>query len=249
MPSEKPEKTPVPAEQDQFLVAIEARIAALQQLRASYLAAKSVGAFGSPADGGGFTMPTAGGVFAGLAGAPMELPQGALLGKSLPAAIKLYLSAIKKKQSIREIANALREHGVESTAKNFETSITSAVYRLRDAREVLRFKDGWALAEFYPESLRRSISEKNGSPKPKKAKKRSGKSRTPKPEATERHDASPGLEKRIETFLKAQGGPVPASAVAQATSAPSNVVGLALGRMKKQGRVTKESDGTYALSK
>src|ERR1035438_5529030 len=60
---------------------------------------------------------------------PTELPRGALLGKSLPAAVKLYLSAMKKKQTDREIAAALREGGVESTSDNFEKVVTGCLNR------------------------------------------------------------------------------------------------------------------------
>ena len=37
---------------------------------------------------------------------PTELPRGAFLGKSIPAAIKLYLYAMKRKQTDRAIATA-----------------------------------------------------------------------------------------------------------------------------------------------
>src|SRR5690242_19804997 len=59
-------------------------------------------------------------------GTPVELPVWAFLGKSIPGAIKLYMSAVKKKQTIREIASALREGGVESTSPNFDGVITGA---------------------------------------------------------------------------------------------------------------------------
>src|ERR1700733_9104898 len=90
---------------------------------------------------------------------PTELPRGAFLGKSLPAAVKLYLSAAMKKQTIKEIATALREGGVESTSDNFESVITGSLNRMKNSGEVLRFKEGWALAEFYPEHLRRSLAQ------------------------------------------------------------------------------------------
>jgi hypothetical protein len=81
---------------------------------------------------------------------PTELPRGAFLGKSLPSAIKLYLSAMKMKQTDREIAAALREGGVESTSDNFEKVVTGCLNRMKASGEVLRFKDGWGLTEFYP---------------------------------------------------------------------------------------------------
>ena len=110
MAQEKTDKT----EHDPFLAAVDAKITALQMLRASYIGAVSIGAFGAGLDmagfgssPGGLTGPT------GSSGQAVELPRGALLGKSIPAAIKLYLSAVKQKQTIREIATALKDGGVE----------------------------------------------------------------------------------------------------------------------------------------
>lgn len=234
---------------DPFLTAVDAKIGALQQLRASYVAAVSLGAFGQAGDPAAFGSGPSG-MGGGLGGAPMELPRGALLGKSLPAAIKLYLAAVKRKQSIKQIAIALREHGVESMAKNFETPIQSAVYRMRESGELLRFDDGWALAEFYPESLRNRIAEKDA--KPKKAKKRAAraKAKTAKAtkEQTEARPAAAGLTDLIVAYLRQQGKGVEASAVAAAMGVPSNVVGLALGRLKKQERVVKGPDGLYSVA-
>src|SRR5580698_4809299 len=63
-------------------------------------------------------------------GQPMDLPDGAFFGKSIPACVKLYMSAAKKKKTIKEIAAALREGGVESTSDNFESVVTGALNRL-----------------------------------------------------------------------------------------------------------------------
>lgn len=108
---------------------------------------------------------------------PTELPRGAFLGKSLPAAVKLYLSAVMKKQTIKEITAALREGGVETRSPSFENVITGCLNRMKSNGEILRFKDGWGLPEFYPEHLRRSLSQgiaaksKTTGKKTKKAKK------------------------------------------------------------------------------
>src|ERR1035441_9057554 len=101
---------------------------------------------------------------------PTELPRGAFLGKSLPAAVKLYLSAVIKKQTIREIATVLREGGVESTSDNFEGVISGCIHRMKANGEVLQFKEGFALAEFYPAHIRASLSH-GGSSQSKTTKK------------------------------------------------------------------------------
>jgi hypothetical protein len=137
---------------------IDAKIAALQALRESLVAAHAAGAIGPPSDvstlslSGGSPNPAA-------TGTPVNLPRGALLGKSVPAAIKLYLSAARQKKTTRDIAAALKDGGVESLASNFDTTVTSALHRLRMASEVLRFDDGWALAEFYPDSFSNRLAK------------------------------------------------------------------------------------------
>jgi hypothetical protein len=141
---------------------------------------------------------------------PMELPRGAFLGKSLPAAIKLYLSAVMKKQSIREIATALRDGGVESTSDNFEGVITGCLNRMKVSGEILRFEDGWALAEFYPERLRVSLrsAQDVGVKRPtakKSAKKKTLKkaAKTPK---TDKEETGESLDERFESFWHSRQG-------------------------------------------
>jgi hypothetical protein len=164
MASDKPET-------DNFLAQLDARIAALQALRESYLRVLALGALGQP----GEDTATSGALAISslsVLGGPVELPTGAFLGKSIPAAVKLFLQAARRKQSVKDISTALREGGIESTSANFETTVTSALHRLKANGEVLRFKDGWALAEFYPEGLRSRIEKsaaKRGTAKRKRA--------------------------------------------------------------------------------
>jgi hypothetical protein len=164
---------PERSETDNFLAVIEAKIAALKALADSYRAALSLGALGQPGDvepSGQLSISGAG------SGASIELPQGALLGKSLPAAIKLHLSAVRRKQTTKEVAAALKAGGVESTSASFENTVATALHRLRTAGDVLKFNDGWGLAEFYPETLRNRIAAQSDGKKkvasPPRAKKR-----------------------------------------------------------------------------
>lgn len=143
MAVEKPE--------DGFLAVIEKKIAALVALRDTYRQAMATGALGQP---GEIDFSSAIGVGSGQSDMPVDLPKGALLGKSLPAAVKLWLTSARRKASVKEVATALREGGVESTSPNFENVVSGALHRLKANNEVLRFKDGWAAAEFYPATLR-----------------------------------------------------------------------------------------------
>lgn len=246
MASEKQDRND---QQDQFLAAIDAKMAALQMLRASYVSAVSIGAFGPVGDLGGLMPMT---VLSTAGSGPVELPRGALLGKSLPAAIKLYLSAAKQKQTVSQIASALRDGGVETTSRNFENIITGALNRLKRAGEVLRFREGWALADFYPENLRNKIAEKESGQKRGKARNGRRRQRSPKGEqakaAKRTSQNPPDLAGRIEAFIRSGGRPVAAGEVTQAVGAPSNVVGLALGRLRKQARITKDESGLFSAA-
>lgn len=185
------------------LAVLEAKRAALDALIGSYRAALSLGALGQLGEDhgtiGGSGKPQT------LGGPPMELPTGAFLNKSIPAAIKLYLSAMRRKLTAKEIATALKEGGVESTSDNFEAVVAASLQKLKGSGDVLRFKDGWALAEFYPAHLRTNLgSTKNGAaPAAKKraakakAKKKAAakKGAAPKPAAAD--DGGPSLRERV----------------------------------------------------
>jgi hypothetical protein len=165
----------------EVLAVLEAKRAALDALIGSFKAAISIGALGQTGDIDlAVTMPVqVHGTFNGRPFGPVDLPQGALLGMSLPQAIKTYLSAARRKQTTREITNALRENGVESTSRSFENTVATALHRLRQAGDVLKFNDGWALAELYPENLRRNLAAQNEKSAPKKARKRVAKKQAP----------------------------------------------------------------------
>ena len=134
-----------------FIADIEKKIAALQAILVSLKSASNLGALGSAVEGielssGSSSSPSD--------MVPIDLPEGAFLGKSVPACVKLYLSAAKRKKTIKEIASALREGGIESTSDNFDNVVTGALFRLKKAGEVIRFKDGWGLPEWYPAHIR-----------------------------------------------------------------------------------------------
>jgi hypothetical protein len=179
---------------------------------------------------------------------PVELPRGALLNKSLPAAIKLYLHAVKQKQTIRQIATALRDGGVESTSPNFEGVVTGCLNRLKSNGEVLRFKDGWALAEFYPENLRVRLSQAKNKAKPKgKKSKKSKKAANAVPENREKSSAGKGLQERIENYVQVdhKGNWVSTSEVAKALGVDLRPLPLAMGRLAKKHGWEKGGEGRY----
>jgi len=214
-----------------ILAYLEAKVVALQNLIASWKAAQAVGALGPAGD-----LPEGIGV---AKAAPVELPVGLLRSMSLPEAVKTYLSAAKRKQSIKEIAEALKQDGVESTAARFETVVTSALNRLKKSGVVLRFKDGWDLAESYPEQLRnRLLQESKAS---LTAKKKPPKAKNPKQPIV--HGLGWKIKLRLESESpKAYSSKEMAEALGMDDVAP---VAMTLGRLVAEKKVAKVAGGKY----
>jgi hypothetical protein len=190
---------------------------------------------------------------------PMELPVGAFLNMSFPAAIKLFLSATKRKQTIREIATALKNGGMESLSDNFESVVTGALNRMKtnDPPEVLRFSDGWALAENYPESFRNRLAQSakpvaKTKKKPKKvvvAASKKEKSKKPIVEAPGTINAAGeghGPEIMIEKFFSENAGvEFTAQAAAGALGIRTQTVGLLAAKLAHRGLLEKTPEGKY----
>jgi hypothetical protein len=227
---------------------LEKKKATLEATIAALKAFQAVGAM-APMIGGIDLLATAGGPGTADLGAGEELPKGALLGKSFPAAIKLYLSAMKKKQTIKELATALQEQGMESTAASFESVVTGALNRLKNSGEVLRFKEGWGLSSWYPEAFRARLS---GEPKTRKStkKKRATKAPSKTVEQTERMDEpKEGLEWRIRASLDLASGGLSPAQIAKQLEFSQGAISLALGRMAKKGLAIKDVHGLYHHSR
>lgn len=225
-----------------LLADIEAKKAALDALGAAVRAAIAAGALGAPSDlqMGSVTVnatvtPT------GFA----DLPRGAFLGKTATDAIKLYLGAIRRKQTNKEIAQALRDGGLES-AGDFGNFITSALFRLKKEGAVLRFDDGWGLSEWYNEAFRAKVGGTNGkkalpkrSKKPKKPAKKVAPVATPAPQP-------PGIDERLTQFLRVHApNGFAVKDLAVALGAQGGVVNFSLVRLAKKGIARRGEDGNY----
>jgi hypothetical protein len=156
------------SQQDPFLAAIEAKIAAWKTVVESYRLAVSLD--GPLSEAGGAPALAAQARNAG----PTDLPVGVFRDKGLKEAIPIYLRAGRRKQTNKEIATGLQAGGFPTTSENFEATVGTALYRLKNDGVVLRFSDGWDLAESYPDSLRSRLG-KETAPRKAKAKRRSRK--------------------------------------------------------------------------
>jgi hypothetical protein len=230
----------------------EARIAAWQAVLASLKAALSLDP--SSQTGEGMDLSSIAGSQNGEGGRPIDLPDGAFFGKSVPACVKLYLSAARKKKTTKEIATALREGGVETTAGNFEGIVTTALIRLRVAGEVLKFKDGWGLSEWYPANMRVSGSVGKPAAKSKKKGKKtrlkgtsvstsSAKGNAKKVTEITKPEDKP--EPRILAFLKSNRREVAASEVATGLGLKIQTAHLVLAKLAHQKKIEKLASGHF----
>lgn len=226
-----------------ILADMEAKKLALDAAIASLKAAIAAGALGAASD---ISSVSPSNFSRSLGGEAVPLPRGALLGKSGTEAIKLYLSSVRTKQTNKEIGDALKQGGVESTGKNFDAFVNSSLFRLKNAGELLRFDDGWGLAEWYPESFRTKIAEKSTGSVKRKAKKRT----VPRPKATSKSKTetpTEGLQQRIVEAIAFLGGAVSSQGIAESLDVNLGAVNLSLGKMAAKGKVEKGTDGNYRL--
>ncbi len=143
-----------------MLADMEAKKTMLEQAIASLRAAIAAGALGVTS-GEVMTLQSSAVVSLAPGGGGSDIPKGAFFGKSIPEAVILYLATVRKKCTGSEIEQGLKKGGIESTSKNFEVIVNTALYRLKAQGKVLRFDDGWGLAEWYPEGFRSRIDQSN----------------------------------------------------------------------------------------
>jgi hypothetical protein len=233
-----------------FRASIEARIARWQAVLDALALAQEL----DGAELGAVPTPT---VSADL-GHPIDLPKGAFYGKSVPVCVELYLSAGKVKRTNKEIAAALKKGGVESNAKDFDTVVNGALFGLKKAGKVLRFDDGWGLAEWYPAHIRAVTPVAgNGSKKktPKKGKgKLARKSTAAKPaveptvKAAAKPPSRPAVKpsERIAELLHSNPGmEYGLDTIAQTLGMGTKFIRLTLGKLVKAGKAEKTPEDMY----
>jgi hypothetical protein len=236
--------------QNPLFAYVEARISAWQAVLASLKAALSLDPAGNTGEGIDLSLVTAG-AGNGEIGPPVDLPDGAFFGKSVPACVKLYLSAARKKKTSKEITAALKDGGVESTG-DFYNVVTTALARLRAAGEVLKFKDGWGLSEWYPANMRTSgAAGKPPAKNKKKGKKAKVKNSAASPAKAEAHNvteipkAVDKTEPRILEFFKLHPREIAADEVATALDLKIQTAHLVLGKLAHQKKIEKVSPGHF----
>lgn len=228
---------------DPILSGYEARIAALEALKAAYLQAKALGAIGPT--GEGVSAVSLGGTLA-----PARLPKGAFLGKSVPDAIILYLESERENKTIQQIASALAQNGVKSSG-TLSGVVTSALHRLKrlSPPKVLQFNDGWGLPDWLPPHLAARIG--NGEAAPKKrtpAKRRAGKQRGTAAANSDRNTDGGPLARLKAAFSEDPGGVFTKQEIAaRVPTEKPQTLGLLLARLCHE-KFLRVSDGGYRLN-
>jgi hypothetical protein len=244
-----------------ILADLEGKKIALESAIASVRAAIAAGTLGQSGDGMTYSAPGLPGALTGG-----EVPAGAFLGKSIPDATKLYLEIVKKKQTSKEIAEALLKGGMESTSKNFPSIVHAILDRARKAKNpalVKVDKSHWGLTGWWP----KGIGSANGtqlkkSPKKKAAKKTKAEEKAAASPLT--HQSAPTIvpndknpkevnsnAKQVMDVLRAKpGSEFGLDAIAQQTGMTVRNVGLMLGNFirGKNPKVEKTSSGKYRLA-
>ncbi len=238
-----------------FIADLEAKRAMLDSAIASLKAAAASGALGvvpGSIELSGLPAATSSPFHSG------DIPAGAFLGKSIPEAARLYLATVKKKQTTKEIADALLEGGMETNAKNFEITVGTGLYRVsKKTGEFVRLKGGaWGLAEWYPSAMRASPEKrenrKGKSKKPKRKPRRPREStEMPVAEKTESRAVEEGhhpakLSERAIAFInKHPNEEFTAKQLSERFGIHIKVISMTMARPVKQGLIRMSAPGTY----
>jgi hypothetical protein len=226
---------------------LEASIAALEAALASGTLGQGVEGLGSSGSAG--SVPTSQGM-------PMDLPKGAFLGKNMTDSVLLYLSAVRQRKTVKDIAAALLEGGIVSTSDNFAGVVQAKMQQLNGRGQVLKFADGWGLAEWYPAGFRASADK---AAKPKKKANAKSKQKPAGRKATAPTQATPisetsgeSLDSRIEQILSADKSKTYTTPeLIETLEAPSGAAGsinFALGRLVRKHKAEKTPEGHRAFS-
>jgi|HubBroStandDraft_3_1064219.scaffolds.fasta_scaffold58628_2 hypothetical protein len=237
-----------------ILTDLEAKKAAIEAAIASMRQAMGLGALGQTGDGTGVS---------GMSSPSLsihngDIPNGAFLGKSIPEAAKLYLEILKKKQTSREIADALLKGGMESTSKNFYGIVHAVLDRARKSPNSALVKLGthWGLALWYPKGIISGASAsipKKGKKKGRKAK-QSGNATTAETttiETTKESMSQPGsvTDRAIGLLKTKPEREYSLKEIAEHLGMGESGARLNLGRLVKAGRLRVTAPGMYAIGR
>jgi hypothetical protein len=226
-------------ESDPVLATLRAKVAAWQAAVDSYLAARALeGNVEAPNSGSG-------------RGA-IELPVNAFRGMTMNEAVKLFMKSVQRKQTTSEIADGLKSGGFVTTAKDIAPTLRNSLAKLKHDGVLLRFPDGWDLAEAHSAAIRHRITKDNAKPAKKRGRKAKASARAkaaePKAASTAQPNTGETLDTRAHSFLRAK--PTEAFTAKQIADGlglgDAGKLALSLARLVRYKRAVKHDDGRYA---
>jgi len=226
---------------------LEAKKAAIEATIASLRSAMAMGTLGAGGDVPMNGAPTSASIYGN------EVPAGAFLGKSIPEAARIYLEIVKKKQTSREIALALKKGGMETSSGNFIGIVHAVLDRSRKSPNAAIVKLGtqWGLAGWYPKGI---LTNAAAAASPSKKKTKKAKKVVPKAAAPNAPpEAGPAPEENPESLIfeyakQHLGGVIDYKQVADTLPGTHpKVVALLMGKMAKKHGWNKTTDGGYHI--
>jgi len=137
-----------PVDYDAVLADLEAKKAHLESAIAAIRAVAGMAGLGNgPAPGS----PSGGGGGGIVNGKPAP---DAFLGKSIPEATKMYLTSQRRKLSTQELMEAMEAGGLPGS--KYQTVYAILSRRESKVGDIVNIKGDWALAEWYPNYVKKS---------------------------------------------------------------------------------------------
>jgi hypothetical protein len=240
-----------PVDYEAVIADLDAKRAALDAAIAALRLAVSIGAQ--------VTMGTAGAVPAKPID-PASIPDDAFFGLSIGEAAKKYLLMVKRKQSVREIADALERGGLPHTSSNFVNTVATMLNRTAKDQELVRVGRGeWGLAAWYGNRRPKQEPVKKT---PKRAQSKAERSIKLRPTANKESSASspgatvmePSVRQLAERTLRAAGKPLHLTEILKRIEAETGrqvkrdtLAGLFSIAVRKNDMFTKTGPGTFGM--
>ena len=181
---------------------------------------------------------------------PANIPGDAFFGLSIGEAAKKYLGIVKRKQSIREIAEALDRGGLPHASGDFVATVATMLRRhaTKDSDLVRVGRGDWGLAGWY--GNRRPAARATMPQRSRKQTRTAG--RTPS-RATQHRDQT-SVPEMIHVVISAEGKPVSVDGITALIKAkfgrnvPKQTLVSALSRGVKAGRFNRPGTSLYGLA-
>lgn len=137
---------------------------------------------------------------------PSQIADDAFFGLSIGEAAKKYLSMVKRKQSVREIADALDRGGLHHTSGDFTNTVATMLRRqsVKDTELARVGRGDWGLAAWYGN---RRPTQSRHTPRAAKSKRSHGKSKPGRSTAKDAA-AAPTTTSMAEQILRSHGRPM-----------------------------------------